>query len=175
MKYIAIYIITLFCVQKLQAQEIEPTAGSYYINNTMTAFHGTWRWISGTDTLKIYLVTKKTYCDMNGGFYWDLLTGWHIYKKGNTVVEKSYDDIDDLFFTSTISLSNGGEQSSSIEGTLKDLAKNKYGDLTLTLNAAGNQLTWQLKNTEGLHYRKQNDPPFDYGFTLPKDMVLTKQ
>lgn len=62
------------------------------------------------------------------------------------------------------------------EGILTDRSKNnKPGKLTLVLNSQQNQFTWKLENTEGLHYSKPSDPPFDYGFTLPKNLVFTKQ
>ncbi len=71
--------IALFFIIQLQAQDI-PATGSYITNNTMTAFHGTWQWVNGTDTIKIYLTTKKTFFNINGGYNKDKLVGIFISK-----------------------------------------------------------------------------------------------
>src|SRR5262245_36384720 len=88
-KLITILILTISLLQNAHAQDW-PAPGSYITNTTMGALHGNWQWVSGTDTVKIYLDTKKVYFNMNGGFYMDCLVGWHLYKKGNNVIESSY-------------------------------------------------------------------------------------
>ena len=163
-------VTTSISIQNVHAQDW-PTPGSYLTNTTMGAFHGTWQWTSGTDTVKIYLITKKVYFDLNGGFYWDRLVGWHLYKKGNIIVESSYPALGNVDARTFL----GGNESSSspatiIGGDFKDLKKNKYGDLTLTLNGTGNQMTWKLENSEGVSIN-----PYDINFTLPTNMVLIKQ
>jgi len=161
-------------VCKTNAQVVIPTAGSYQTNTTMGAFHGTWQWVNGTDTVKIYLYTKKVFSPLHGGYFDDCLIGWHIYKKGNTVIESSYSGINNVD-SRTFLGSNLNEPSGVVEGIFKDLTKHKEGELTLTLNTAGNQLTWKLVNVSGLSIRKPTDPPYEPNFTLPKNMVLTKQ
>ncbi|MES1181476.1 MAG: hypothetical protein ABUL44_01645, partial [Flavobacterium sp.] len=130
--------------------------------------------VSGNDTLRIYMITKKTYCDMNGGFYWDILTGWHIYKKGNVIIERSYNNVSGVFYANTLSMHNEGLAANVCGGSLTDITKNKSGDLTLTLNTAGTQLTWKLINSPGLKVTFAGDPPYDRTFTLPENIVLTK-
>ncbi len=174
MRTINIIILMMVLSIKLNAQDYPPPGG-YRTNNSMTAFHGTWQWVSGTDTVKIYLTTKKVFFNISGGFYWDMLTGWHLYKKGNIIIESSYDSIN-VISARTFTGSNEGDPVRTLtDGTLKDLSKQKSGALTLTLNAAGNQLSWQLKETPGLKVRGPNDPPYQPGFTLPTSMVLIKQ
>jgi hypothetical protein len=90
MKKLKILIIFTFCTlewYKMAAQI--PAAGSYTRDTTMVRFHGNWQWVSGTDTVQLYLATKKFYYPISGGFYMDRLLGWHIYKQGRTVVESS--------------------------------------------------------------------------------------
>ncbi len=166
--FFVLLITAVFHSNKANAQNW-PAAGSYTTNNTMGAYHGTWRWVSGTDTVTIYLETKKVYYDLNGGFYMDDLVGWHKYKKANKIIESSYPSIGNVQARTFLG-SNQHELPNTVTGSLKDLKKNKYGDLKLVLNAAGTQLTWEMENGEGLRIA-----PFDAGFTLPKNMVLIKQ
>ncbi|MCC7378375.1 MAG: hypothetical protein IT255_03350 [Chitinophagaceae bacterium] len=175
-KIISMVGLLIVFIQNSKAQSLPtlPSPGSYMTNNTMGAFHGTWQWVSGSDTVKLFLNTQKVWIDYAGGFYLDCLVGWHLYKKGNTVIESSYSNINN---GNTYTFMGGNENGpiNKAEGALNDLTKHKEGDLTLTLNAANNELTWKLVNAEGVHIRRSTDPPFDYTFTLPKNMVLTKQ
>jgi hypothetical protein len=175
MKKNKIIVTLLLCTligQNSKAQG--PPQGSYITNTTMTPFHGNWQWVSGTDTVQLYLATKKVYCDINGGFYWDLLVGWHIYKQGRTIVESS------IQYSGNINLStflggNTTELPDKIENaTLKDITKNKDVELNLTLNAAQNQLTWRLEPIRGMRAYAQGHTVPPPGFTLPENIVLTK-
>lgn len=173
MKKIKILIMLICCFtiqQKIQAQL--PTQGSYITNNTMGAFHGTWQWVNGIDTVKIFLATKKVYYAINGGYYMDNLVGWHVYKKGNTIIESSYNFINNVE-QSTILGGNYNFQN-KIESTFNDLTKAKSCDLTLTINASQNQLMWKLDVSPGLKARKPGQPAYIRGFTLPENMILTK-
>jgi hypothetical protein len=174
MKHILfIFLFNLFFLNS-KAQNF-PAQGSYITNNTMGAFHGTWLWVSGMDTVKIYLITKKIHFTDNDGFDIDCIVGWHVYKRGNVVIESNYANINN---TSTNSLTCSNEIDTpdplKVKGDFKDLTKNKHGNVTLTLNAAGNQLTWKLENSPGAKYRRSTDPPYDWNFTLPENIVFTK-
>jgi hypothetical protein len=156
------------------AQVVIPATGSYTTNNTMGAFHGTWQWVSGVDTLKIILSTKKVYVNINGGYFEDMLVGWHIYKRGNSVIESSFANIN-IVNGRTFLGSNEDEPPGVVTGTFKDLSKNKYGELTLTLSQSNTQLIWNLKSTPGLKIRGPGEPPHQPGFTVPTYMILIKQ
>jgi hypothetical protein len=176
MKKIIIIALVLLSITKSNAQIFNPTEGSYITNNTFTPFLGTWRWTSGIDTVKIYLQKKKMHFKFGVGFYWDRLAGWHIYKRGNVIIEHSYDDIDEIFSArTTLLLGNEDLPTNNCGGTFRDLTKKKMGEVSLTLNAAGNQLTWKLEPTQGMKVRRIGDPPFQIGFTLPTNMILIKQ
>jgi hypothetical protein len=171
-KIFSLLIFSTLIWQKNRAQE--PVQGSYITNTTMTPFHGNWQWVSGADTVQLYLTTKKVYCDFNGGFYWDLLVGWHIYKQGRTVVESSLQYIGNINL-STFLGSNSTDLPAKIESaTFKDITKNKEVELFLTLNPAQNQLTWRLAPSQGMRVGGSGDfipPP---GFTLPRNLILIK-
>lgn len=87
-------------------------------------------------------------------------------------MESSYNTINNL---STKTFRGGNENNpTQIVGTIKDLAKNKLGKLTLSLNGSQNQITWRLEGTTGIKYGRPNDPTYIYGFTLSENIVLTK-
>lgn len=173
MKNILVIIPVLFFINCLSAQEW-PATGSYRTNNTMGSFHGTWQWVSGNDTVTIYLTTKKVYINMNGGYYWDLLVGWHSFKRGSLVIESSMSNIN-IVQGRTLTLSNGNEPTGVATGTYKDISKNKEGELTLTLNTAQNQITWKSTEHQGMRiYGRPQDVPAA-GLTLPRNMILVKQ
>ena len=112
-----IITILIFCLITVttQIKAQGPVQGSYIINNTMGAFHGTWLWTNGADTVRLYLVTKKVYCNVNGGFYWDCLVGWHLYKKGNTIIESSYSYINDIGLSTILGGNEGSGNSNKIQ------------------------------------------------------------
>jgi hypothetical protein len=175
MRNLQIFSLLLFCTLIGQNNKAQgPVQGSYITNTTMTPFHGNWQWVSGTDTVQLYLTTKKVYCDFNGGFYWDLLVGWHIYKQERTVIENSIQHSGNVDL-STFLGSNSSELPAKIESaTFKDITKNKEVELFLTLNAAQNQLIWRLAPSKGMRVGLPGDfipPP---GFTLPRNLILTK-
>jgi hypothetical protein len=75
-KKITLFLLLFFYTlqwQKITAQI--PAASSYTRDTTMTRFHGNWQWVSGADMVQLYLATQKVYCDINDGFFWDLLVG----------------------------------------------------------------------------------------------------
>ncbi len=113
---------------------------------------------------------------MNIGFFWDRLVGWHEYRRKGMIVENS------LAYTgdSTKRILLGGNEAYGMNiarVSFNDLTKKKSGNLFLTLDTTviPNSLIWVLKNDEGLKYRRPSDPPYDWNFTLPRNMVLIKQ
>ncbi|CAN5746921.1 hypothetical protein BH11BAC4_BH11BAC4_01730 [soil metagenome] len=151
-----------------------PAPNSYEINNTLGAFHGTWQWVSGTDTVKIFLTTKKVHIQEDN-YDVDLLVGWHIYKKGSVVVESSYQHIDNVNYRSITLWDDGTAYSTKLQGGINDLTKYpKYNMLYVTLNSAHTQLTWRCTEWGGRVYSAGETVPAA-GVTLPRNMVLVKQ
>jgi hypothetical protein len=175
MKSLKLFILLiLFSTQWLRLNAQIPAAGSYTIDTTMTAFHGTWQWASNTDTVRLVLKTKKVYFPISGGFYMDCLVGWHIYKQGNTVVESSLQYVNNVN-RSTLLGGSSPEFPDKVENaTFRDITKNKDVELFLTLNAAQNQLTWRLAMSRGMRAYAQGHTVPPPGFTLPTNIVLTK-
>lgn len=154
-----------------------PSAGQYLTNTTMQPFIGEWRWVDGTDTLQISLKVKKVFFDFNGGYYSDCLVGWHIFKRGQTVIENTYQYIDQIDKSFFIGGNKKGATLNKVKGTVKDRLKVKHGNLELVLDnsVSPNQITWKIKNSEGIKYRKSNEPAYNFSFTLPTDILLIKQ
>ena len=173
MKKIIIIFHFAFTYFSINAQL--PPPGGYLTNTTMAAFHGTWQWVNGTDTVKLFLDTKKVWFNYGDGFFWDCLVGWHMYKRGNTIIESSFANIVNGIAYTFLGGNENQATVKNITGTIKDLTKHKEVHLDLTLNSANNQLTWKLTELQGMRIRVAGMPPLQDGFTLPENMVLIKQ
>ena len=67
---------------------------------------------------------------------------------------------------------NQGMDTSKVIGSIKDLTKKKRNELFLQyVPGTPPTLIWHLKTAEGTFI----DPNFQYGLTMPKDLILTKQ
>jgi hypothetical protein len=145
-----------------------PKSGDNIVNNTLTKFTGTWQWTNGTDTVRIFLKKDNVICP--GNFKADFIVGFHLYKKGNTIIESSYDYTNTVHADKHSTILAGNDNgNNTLTGTLKDLSKNKLVHLKLTLNFMKTKLQWQTENREGVHIG-----PYDYGFTLPRTITLKK-
>lgn len=163
--------VIIFSLGKPLKAQTPPAPGAHYTNTTMTAFHGTWRWTSGTDTVKLYLTTANVYYNINGGFTSDDLVGWYYYKRGNNVIFSNYSSIPNTFANGRISGYNSDESPNRVDGFYKDPIKNKSIKLSLVLYSSQNLLEWR-SYIIGLVYGNRPTPP--PGMTLPADMTFTK-
>lgn len=170
-KIILISIIILGFVKQIKAQNL-PVAGSHFSNTTMTAFQGTWRWTSGTDTVKLQLLTAIVSYNINGGYTADRLVGWYYYKKGNNVIFSNYSSIPNTFAYSRIAGSNSAESLNKVEAFFKDPLKEKTIRLSLILNQSQNQIIWSAYGI-GLGYTTQTSMPSS-GITLPSNMTFIR-
>jgi hypothetical protein len=150
-----------------------PAPGSYITNNYVNKFEGTWQWVNGSDTLIIML--KKTNKQF-GDYTEDVLLGVHKYIKNGSILNDALNKYDSMILyykKSTVLLyQNQGDDTSKLIGSLKDLTKKKTNNLFLEY-VAGNPPTiiWHLETAEGVFI----DPNFQYGLTMPKDIILTKK
>ncbi len=177
MKKIIIYIACLIILPVLvTAQPVERLDVNKHIYNSgLSKFVGTWQWVGGTDTIKIVLKKEhKSYEDIikNCNCSADAIIGFHIYKKGATVVESSiqYANTSYTAKKSTIIGGTNNVEDITLSARLRDITKNKGVVLKLTLNTDRTTLTWHTDVIEGVKIG-----PYDPGFTLPRDIILTKQ
>jgi hypothetical protein len=156
-------LFTAFVLNKVQAQT----------NSTLDRFSNTtWVWTNGTDSLKIYLKKASITPPNYNGPAFETLTGFHYFKKGNTVIENSCINLRSLpdEYKWTILLNNDiGGVINDLEGTFRHTSKNKTISLKFTVDATGTNAFLSVKNTEGTKIS-----PYDSSISLPNNITLTK-
>lgn len=144
-------------------------------------FVGTWKWISGNDTV-IIVLEKQIYCIPFTGKSCEALVGWHKYVKNGMLVQSSlqYEGRDvnidfnstDTDYKTTI---NGNSRYSNavLFRTFWDLTLHKNFYLYLTLLPGSlTQASWRLVEPPGIYTGPNGTAGM---FTLPKNITLTKQ
>jgi hypothetical protein len=150
-----------------------PTPGSNEFNNYINKFEGIWQWVNGSDTLTIRLKKFNTqYAD----FQKDVLMGTHKYVQNGIVIQNSMDKFDSIAINhkkNTVFLTNKlGSDTSKVRGSINDLTQGKINILFLQyVDGTPPTIIWHLETAEGVF----SDPNFQYGLTMPKDIILTKQ
>jgi len=177
MKKILIALICLVFIKAgLNAQATFDTC--QYANR----FNGEWMYANGNDTIRVFLRAQRNYYTEFKTVQ-DMILGWHEYKQGNTIIESTYPNrfmtiynVDTLTYNSvSIGLKSLGAHCNSgimtASGTITDYLQDKQGKIvTVTLNAAGNVITWK-------QWHKANNGMFGRpsGMTLPSEFILLKQ
>ena len=169
----SLFLISILIVSCSFVTAQPPAPGSNIINNNINKFEGTWQWVNGTDTVVIKLkkinTSFETYTE-------DVLMGVHKYVLNGVTIENSLNRFDSITLSykkrTLLLYQNQGEDTSKIIGSLKDLTKKKLNNLILEY-VAGTPPTiiWHLDTAEGTFI----DPNFQYGLTMPKEIILTKQ
>jgi hypothetical protein len=167
---LALFILTYIISVEVQAQP--PTPGSYEPNTHVDKLVGTWRWTSGADYVELKLLKLQ---HDNGVYTTDVIMGSHIYVRNGVIIESSMSDYGNIVTDhkkTTIYVFNINTGPDNFEGQMKDLSKNKSVTVKL-LFMPGNpsQLAMHLEPAE----RVATEPNFQYGLTLPQDIILTKQ
>ncbi len=177
MKKILIALICfVFIRTELKAQTSFDTC--QYANR----FNGEWMYANGNDTIRVFLRVQRNYYSEFKTVQ-DIIFGWHEYKQGNTILESTYQNrfmtisnVDTLTDNSvSIGLKSLGAHCNSgimtASGTITDYLQDKQGKIvTVTLNAAGNVITWKQRHAanNGMFGRPN-------GMTLPSEFILIKQ
>lgn len=170
-------IASLFIACKSNSQI--PQANTYVTNNYINKFEGIWRWVSGNDTVVLKLGKVQDFHETPPNYSTDVLVGCHTYIKNGILIESSmsrYDSV--VLYNHKRNTFYGWDDDSdtlNVEGRFKDISKHKRGILFLEyVNGPTPQILWKLENTKGL-VAIPDGSSFDYNFTLPRNMVLTKQ
>lgn len=153
-------------------QPTPPQPNGNIINPSLDKFVGTWVWVSGNDTLRIILKKENILLPFPENSRADLLIGFHIYKKGNTVIESSISNSSSSYIDKQYTILGGnraGIDNSEITCSIKNLSKNKSGELKLSINSSNSQLSWNLKNREGVKIGN-----YDYTFSYLLSLTLQK-
>jgi hypothetical protein len=172
-----ILIIILVLTSLITKGQPPHPAGSYTAHPEFNKFVGTWLWTSGTDTIKLVLQKQVIHYPYQLNYDEDRLVGWHKYVKNGVLIES------DLQNVGTQWTWIGGHSVTSLFGgllgpnkiyftTCKDITKNKKGEMRFKmLPNSTTQAIWELRNTRGI----TTIPNFDYNFTMPEDLIFTKQ
>ena len=143
-------------------------------NASLDKFIGTWVWNSGTETLTIVLKKENVLLPFLENSRSDMIIGFHMFKQGDTIVESSISYVSTNYSDnhSTITGVNvvGIDNPNELICSITNIAKNKSGDLKLVINSSLNQLTWTLKNREGIKIGN-----YDFTFSYPRSITLQKQ
>jgi hypothetical protein len=174
MKKIIIVALAVFISSITIAQmPTPPQSNGNITNSSLDKFIGTWMWNNGADTLKIVLKKENILLPFLENSRVDMLIGFHIYKQGNSVIESSISNYNSSYSDNQYTILGGnrvGIDNLDINCAIKDNAKNKIGDLKLTINTSQNQLLWTLKNKQGVKIGN-----YDYTFSYPLSLTLLKQ
>jgi hypothetical protein len=171
MKKLIIITTLILFVSFVKAQP--PTSGSNQANNFINKFVGDWIWTNGSDTLILKL--RKYNIDFSD-YTEDVLMGVHKYVKNGLVLDNSFNKLDSIVLNrkkrSVLLYSNTGSDTSKVEGSISDLTKKKNNLIFLQFVTTNPPtIIWKLELPEGVF----SDPNFQYGLTMPKNLVLTKQ
>lgn len=151
-----------------------PQPNGNITNSSLDKFVGTWMWNNGTDTLKIVLKKENILLPFPENSRADAIVGFHIFKQGNNIVESSINYVNTVYADKKCTILGGNsvgfDNPNEIGGSLKNMAKNKLGQLKLVINSSLNQLSWTLKNREGVKIGN-----YDYTFSYSLSLTLHKQ
>ena len=176
MKQLIFICLISICTCKIYSQP--PINGEYLKYDYLDKYQGTWMWTSGSDTVIIKL--KKLVDTSNGPvitFYSDDLFGVHKYIQNGVVIENSLPIFDTITYSHTDSntitgTGRRGSDTSWVKCYLTDITKKK--ELYLRLSYINNnppQLKWETFDAIEVLIDDGHLP----GFTMPRNIVLTKQ
>lgn len=150
---------------------------SFYKNENLNKFIGTWEWHSNKDTLTL-TCKKLTVVNMSGKDI-DIICVWHKFVKNGLIIENtlpfisaSEPTIESQYFAEGTMKGGANKYPNDLSLHVLDKNKDKNGDLILSyqMNDSKETLLWKLRNEEAVHIG-----PFDASFTYPTDLVLEKK
>lgn len=179
MRYSLLIAIALMLIACKSSSQI-PQANTYVANNFINKFQGTWQWVSGNDTVILKFGKVQYFYTSPPQSSEDILLGCHTFIRNGLLVETSMQRYDSVVSNypkrnTLFSWNMDDMDTSQVEGIFKDISKHKKGNLFLEyVDSPVPQLIWKLENTKGL-VAVPDGTSFDYNFTLPRNMILTKQ
>lgn len=156
-------------------------AGSYLkdINNDFDKFHGTWVWTDGFQTVTFKLRKVVHALNATSGAYEDYMIGDYVVTTEygfNTIVNTTNllnvdPEVHPMYCRAP-------ENSEKIDFIFKDVVLQKQSCRAIFefLPGSTTQMKLTLKNSEGYGVPSYGVPePFNHEFTIPNEIVLTKQ
>jgi hypothetical protein len=114
-------------------------------------------------------------------YYEDILLGVHCYIKNGVTIENNLALFPNLSLNilGSIRLYSScpdGTCSNDVQGSIKDITKNKFGKLELNYNnSVPPRFTWDLRNLGDVFVQIQGQPEPDMYLTLPLEGTFVKQ
>jgi hypothetical protein len=143
-------------------------------------FAGTWRWVSGTDTMTI-VIEKQNLAILNPSNPEPTLVGWHRYVKNGIVVESSFQylgrdaslDKDSTYIDNKVTLFGFAQNNTSARFVnFWNLTYHRSDELYLTfLPNSTTQVTWKIRGHAGIMHGLPKDR---HKYSMPINLVLTK-
>ncbi len=179
-QFIGILIFFTLIAFKANAQPL--TENTYYPENYLNKFEGSWMWSSGADTVRLHFKKVALKIIRFNNSYAEFLLGTHSYVRNGNLVETSMNEYDSLtYYTSTNRIGTlrlfrvEDDDTSYAGGTLADRSKHKGNQIDLTyLGGSPIQIRMQLSAKPGATVSLPGNPYID-GITLPVDIILFKQ
>lgn len=163
-------ILLFFYITKANAQAQYPV-GSYNANPELIKFEGTWKWASGNDSLIIFLQKQPIHFPAPLEYDVEHIIGCHKYYKNGLLVESSYQFAGLPYYGGHSTVFVWSQSLVKLYGNFRDKSKNKRCDVYLTMvNTQHTQMSLKFTEPRGI-----TPVGFIYGFTMPNNIVLTKQ
>lgn len=148
------------------------------LDGTFHPFTGTWEYSSGNHVFRVVLSKLEHIYDPTYKQYEDVMVGNYSYSMdgGNTFVTNtmagnvSSNPDDYPMFALCV-------EDNKLDFIFRDVAYNKGGCRAIfeNLNTSPQTLRMTLKNPQELMPRFEGQPPIPAGFSIPSDVILTKQ
>lgn len=154
-------------------------------NNDLNKFIGTWKWINPTNSNTYFEINffKVLYWNPNNinNFFEDTILGNYKYVENGVIITNTltWNTYNDLYSnTFPVILSNVEKPLfKELLINMRDVAKNKTCEANfniIDLNATTLTANWKLISTDQIRVGN-NLPAVQPGFSIPTDIVLTKQ
>ena len=188
-----IILILILLISKLtNAQQIvnihsghiyqDMPSGSYIkdIDNVLPKFAGTWVWTNGTDVVIFKLDKVTHFLHPHYGVYEDFMIGNYSYTKnnGSVIIVNTIKQTLNLNPELNPMTTGSPKSSTTIIFTFEDVLITNKRNARAVFEFLPNSLTQMrvtLKNPKESGGRIGDDRPFNPNFTLPIDIILTKQ
>lgn len=168
-KVFLILILNAYFVANAQQNPYPP--GSYNAKPALDKFVGTWQWVSGNDTVVLHLYKQAIHYPAPLNYDVENIIGWHKYVKNGVTIESSLQYSGSPYTGGHSTIFAWCQSAVKLYGSFDDLSKNKQCDLYLKmLNTRYSQMEWKIMESRGIR-----PTGFQYGFTLPVMITLTKQ
>jgi len=150
--------------------------GTYYQDNVINNYVGTWKWSSGADEFTIVLVKKKSILSK---YSVDVLSGGYRYVKNGVEQVNTLNDVNiDINAPDgpVASLESNVREGNVIAFLFEDAGNGNSGYVRAVITPMGNtySMTWDL-HFDGMVFMLPGDPVPPEGYSVPENAVLIKQ